>query len=53
MSKKVKVKVFKGPHYERVENMAYGYLHKILSEEATKNTNEDTTKGYVSSSKDS
>lgn len=34
MSKKVTVRVFKGPHFEHVEKMAYGYLHKVLLETA-------------------
>lgn len=34
MSKKVTVNVYKGPHFEHVEKLAYGYLNKILSEMA-------------------
>lgn len=34
MSKKVTVNVYKGPHFERVEKLAYGYLNKVLSEMA-------------------
>lgn len=34
MSKKMTVKVFKGPQFEQAEKMAYGYLHKVLSDMA-------------------
>lgn len=53
MSKKANVNVIKGPHFEHVEKMAYGYLNKVLSEMAMTDAIADDDKGTSKTRKSS